>query len=417
MIWLRKGFVHLLSTLLLIALLGAALATSANLNLSHPTKIENWLSQSKLYDNFVNTAVTQAQKSTSNNSGSTPLNILAVRQAAASAFSPELLQQSVNTFLDSNYAWLQGKTIQPEFTIDLSSAKQSFAKQVGQYTQAHLAGLPVCTNAQLAQIPNPANVDPLSLTCRPPSLSPAAVNTQVTQKIYGSDGFLSNPVITPQSFQPKGNGGPPSQPYYQKLSMAPKAYRLGQKLPYILGVFSLLCMLGIIFIAPRRRQGLRRVGVVLFEAGILLVVAKFISDYVFKKLEHRVFTSSDVGQLQQSLIDFGHHVQHQIVTNNLYFGVAFLVLAIIIFLILFLTRQHNAKPGVPEASSEESVPLGSETNAPQSQADTVQLAPRRHQPRVLDISRPSTPVEPTQQTPAPQSPSQPSRPKRPRLIQ
>src|SRR5665213_4565345 len=109
MIWLRRGVVHFLSFILLVSLLGTALSTSTNSAFSHPNKIETWLSQSNIYNHFVDEVTSQAQKSTGGNNSSVALTDVAVQQAAKSAFNAQLLQQDVNTVLNSNYAWLEGK--------------------------------------------------------------------------------------------------------------------------------------------------------------------------------------------------------------------------------------------------------------------------------------------------------------------
>ncbi len=388
MIWLRKGFVHLLSVLLLVSLVGWALATSANVALS-PANVKSKLSQSKLYDHFIDNAIKSGQKSAgskdqSTESGAVSLSNPNVQQAAKTAFPPQLLQQSVNTFLDSNYAWLQGKTSQPNFAIDLTAAKQNFAQRVGKYAQIHSASLPICTNAELADIPDPANIDPLASTCRPAQLSPEAAGAKVTQQIIGSGDFLSNPVITPQSLNPKDPRGQ-SQPYYEKLSNAPRVYRLGQKLPLILGVVALASTLGIVLVAPLRRRGVRRVGLVLFIAGIVLVAIKFIADFGFKKLEHKAFNSATVGPLQRSLVDFTHRLQGQIVATDVYFGIAFLLLALIIFIYIFKTRRPTGKPGIPDVST--SIPKPGTAGNPKADASTVRLAPRPHM-STTDITNP-----------------------------
>jgi hypothetical protein len=388
MLWVRKGFIHLLSLVLLASLLGGALAVSADMALTHPAKIEAWLSQSNLYGHFVSNAIGQAQKSVSGSDqpGSVSLNDVAVQQAAQSAFPPQLLQQDVNTFLDSNYAWLQGKTATPNFTIDLTQAKQSFAQQVGKYVQTYSAGLPVCTTAQLIQLQN-QNVDPLSATCRPATVSPAALGIQATQQLSTSGSFLSNPVITASTFHPKDKGQ--SEPYYQKLSHLPKAYRLAARLPLILGGIGIVSVLGIVFIAPRKRKGLRRVGIVLFVSGLVLVAMKFAADFAFKKAETRVFNNSSVGQLQQSLTDFAHRVESALVKTDLLFGIAFLLLAVIIFGILLKTRHTG------------------------NQMKNFGAVPPIETPPAAPAHTPSAP----ETAPTPPAGPQPPRPKRPRLIQ
>lgn len=340
MLWVRKGLVHLLSLLLFACLIGAAVATSININLSHPDKIKTWLNQSRVYDHFVAEAIAQAQKSAGNKPDNGPVSLSdsAVQQAAESAFSQQLLHQSVNTVLDSNYAWLQGKTATPNFTVDLRSAKHSFAEQVGAYVRTHLAGLPVCTPAQLSQIDVP-NIDPLTVVCRPDALSPEAEGNQVTQSIENGD-FLSNPLITSSSINP--NAAAASKPYYTKLSFAPELYRSGVKLPWALGLVAMVLALSIIVVAPFRRKGWHRVGSMLAGAGVLLIIGKFIADFALRKVESKAFNNADVGQLQQSLAAFARHVESAIVKIDLYFGLLYVVLAAAVFISLYRTRNAGA---------------------------------------------------------------------------
>ena len=417
MIWARKGLVHVLAFLLFVSLLGGALAFSTNTALSKPTRLEGWLKDSGLYSRFVDNAITQAQKSESKDTGTSGVSghDEAVRLAAESTFSPQLLQSSVNTFIDSNYAWLQGKTTKPEFVIDLTQARQTFAEKVGKYAETRLATLPACTSLQQAQLINPNDIDALAVSCRPAGVTPAAAGAQVTQKILTSDDFLSKPVLTAETINPRDDKGG-SQPYYTKLAKLPQAYRLGQKLPLIFSIMALVTTLGIVLIAPSRRRGVRRVGVMLLLAGAILVVTKFTADMVFTKVEDRVFNNSSVGQIQQSLLDFAQRVQHQIVGVNLYFGTFFLILAITIFVYLFQTRQQQGK----DKPTQEPV---TETAAPaDTGAQTVQLAPRPRQQPALDVTAPKAkptgpPLLKKPATPNTTKPNKPPRPRGPRLIQ
>jgi hypothetical protein len=400
MIWIRKGLVHILSLLLFVALLDGALATSADLSLTHPDKIENWLKQSQLYDHFVSNVITQAQKSTGSTdlSGSVSLSDSVVQQAAKSAFPPALLQQDVNSFLDSNYAWLQGKTSSPNFVINLTQAKQSFAQQVGQYVQVYTASLPVCTPSQLTTA---QGIDPLAASCRPAALTPQAAGTAATQQLANSDNFLSNPVITASSINPNVNqsrqgasGATQNQPYYQKLShdRVPQLYRLATKLPLLLGGLAIISAFGIIFIAPRKRKGLRRVGIILAETGVLLILIKFVADFVLHKLEGKVFNSSSIGQLQQSLTDFAQRVESSLVKTDLLFGIVFLVLALIIFGILYRTRQAETGTAATDATSVKNAlkqPDGALSPLPAAKTTTPPKA--RETARPLDKQRPRPP--------------------------
>lgn len=339
MMWVRKGFVYLLSLILLLSLVGLALSISFSLTVGRPAKVEGWLVQAKLYDHFAATIADQAQKSYANNGQAAnlpPDSSAAVRQAAQAAFSPAMLQQDANAFLNSNYAWLEGKVAAPDFRIDLSQAKQSFAQKVGQYVTTRLTNLPLCSATQLGQIPDLQNVNPLSVACRPAGLDPKTAGTQTTQQLAGSGDFLSDPVITASTLKSQGNNG--NRPYYQKLSAAPAIYRWSLKLPWLLGGLAALCALGIIFISLTRRRGFRRLAVVLLEVGAILIAITLVSDNLLNWLDKKVFNSS-AGPLQQSLADFLHRLETQAVKIDFWFGVACLGLAVVLAIILWFTRR------------------------------------------------------------------------------
>lgn len=413
MIWVRKGIVLLLSLFLLVTLLGTASSTSTNVTLGKPDKVETYLAESKLYDHFVAYVADQASKDEGGDqTGSVSLNDAVVQAAARSSFPPQLVQQGVNQFIDANYAWLEGKTTIPQFRIDLSAAKETFAQKVGRHVKTYTAGLPVCATAQAAQ--QQINIDPLSATCRPQGVDPATVGAQVTQRLSTTGDFLSDPVITANAINPKGNKQ--DRPYYQKLSQLPKAYRLGTKLPYILGALSVLLALGILFIALSKRRGLRRIGVVLALAGIILIISKFASDYALKKAESHVFNTANVGQLQKSLTDFAYRVQASLVKIDLWFGIAFLLLALIIFGVLLATRKKDGKPKPsPDGTAGEQKPKG--------QLPLLKARKRLARPFGESImplgAKPGGAPEPSKKPPsAPPLPTEkPKRRKPPRLIQ
>jgi lysophospholipase L1-like esterase len=394
----RKVFVYLLSFFLLATLLGTAVSTSTNNTLGKPKKVEAYLAQSKLYDHFIAYTADQAKKTNgdTDQSGSVSLSDAAVQAAAQSSFTPQVIEKNVNTFIDSNYAWLEGKTATPEFKIDLSEQKLTFAQKVGQYVTTYTAGLPACANDQLAA---QQSQDPLAATCRPANVTPEAAGAQVTQRLSTTGDFLSNPVVTPNSINPEASQQ--SKPYYQKLSHLPKAYQLSQKLPYIFAGLSLLAALGIIFISLERRKGVRKVGIVLLIAGISLVAVKFTADMAFRRAEDRVFNTASVGQLQQSLTDFAHRIEASVVRIDLWFGIGFLLLAAIIFIVLTATRNKDGKGASPDTPAKE------EAEPDDDKAPLVLSRKRLLKPAVKDLTPRARPAEDAP-TPSPQ-PKKPTR--------
>ena len=339
MIWLRNTVVYLLSSLLFIALFATVLATTINVVLDNPGKVETWLDQSGVYTGFVNTAVNRAKTSSGDSSGGgISLSDAAVQQAAQAAFSTSVLKLDVNKFLDGNYAWLQGKVAKPNFVIDLSGSKQLFAKQVGQYVTAHLASLPICTYAQSL---NYQNIDPLTATCKPSNISAASEGSKITEKLSGAT-FIENPVITAETFGNSATSGK-NQPYYEKFSVAPKIYQWATKAPLILGAISVVSALGVVFISRNKRKGLRRVATTLAFAGIIFIASKFVLDAVTKTVEKSLFKNSNIADMQQSLTTFINLVESEITKIYLYFGISFVIIAAVIIFSKIIFKDKSGR--------------------------------------------------------------------------
>lgn len=345
----RKGFVQFLSTVLFISLFGGALAVSLNSNFSTPDNLKIWLSESKIYDHFIDGQLEQAQKDNSQrgDGDAISLNDEGVRKAAEQALTPELLESSVNSFLDGNYAWLQGKTDKPEFQINLKDAKLTFAQAVGKYVENRLSTLPACTPAQLQQLQIP--FDPLSVECRPATLVPADEGARITTEITEGE-FLKEAEITPETLN-QDDKGQPQTPYYKEFSNAPRFFQLGQKLPILLTLLAAITAAGIVFMAPTKRRGLRRIGVVLAEAGILLVATKFLADAAASRLQTKLANGGDLNpEVKQSSSDLADTIANQLTNTNFILGLIMLAVAVAIFVWLYKSREQGSRPTktVPE---------------------------------------------------------------------
>lgn len=393
--WLRRGVLFVLSLLLLISLIGLAFSVSTYLTIAKPNKVEAQLASSGFYSQFADNAIQQAENNSGGNLGDTTIdfNNPIIKQAAHNALSTQFLQQQGNSFINSNYAWLEGKQSKPTYTIDLTSALQAFATSVGQAVTIRLATLSACTPAQLAIIQSTAAIDPLSITCRPPSLDPKTTGSDITQEIVQNSAFLNNPVISPESISP-GNG----QPYYQKFSKAPLIFQLSLKAPYFWGALTLILILLIYLVARPKRRGTRRLSVVLLIAGILLLLNKLGADALFNKLQKQAFSASSNSGQQQSIINFAHRIESQLVRIDLYFGIAFIALGIILLILLRLRRPATKTAPVVQ---------------PFEPPMVTEEAPSPHQPGTPQPG-PTIPQQPT----APTLPPTAQRKKRPpRLIQ
>jgi hypothetical protein len=381
MIWLRKGVVHLLGILLFISLLGGVWALDINHNFSQPDKLKTWLHDSKIYDKALSATLKDAQNEQNETGGDTSVSLTDpnIQNLAGQAFTPQLVEKSVNTFIDANYAWLQGKTDKPAFSIDLSGAKADFATRAGQFVQQRLTSLPACTPAEQAQLQIP--VDAFSVTCRPSGLDPTAEGNRVRDEINNSQDFLGQPNVNADNVNKQDQAEANQEPYYQKLASLPKVYRIGQKLPYIFVFLALLSALGIVFISLTRRKGWRRVGVILAIAGLILVIIKFAADSIANTLTDKSLNSGVAAQLKQPRDDLIKTIEQALVKFDLLFGIIFIVLAVIIFVMLRRTSEDRPKPTAPTPQGPSILDEDPAPSSPETPVRTVDELPRFKQPQ------------------------------------
>lgn len=347
---LRRYFYHLASVLLFFALLVTAWSSALTITFSQPTKLESWLAKSGLYDHFVATAINQAEASTrSGSAGTVNLNDPQLQRAVKTAFTPQLIQSAVNNLLNANYAWLEGRSTTPSFSIDLSQAKASAVSNLGDYARTRAANLSTCSLSQLLQIQSAGtSFDALHATCLPPGVSPDQAAKTVEQQVSSNSSFLPNPVITSENINQLNLSGRPGstgkQPYYQAISWLPSAYHLTVRLPWWCTGAALLLSLLVIVLASRRRKGLRRMAVVFILAGLVVLALIAASSYLAGRAEHNITSQSSLGLLQHSLIDVVHRAQIALSQVDATFAAGFVAFGTIILALLLIIRPRRPRP-------------------------------------------------------------------------
>ena len=338
--WVRIFISYVFCVILFLGLVNLAFSVSEKAALTHPNKIEQWISQSDFYTNVQNTITNQAEAAISKDiEGGSSIDKAIVSQAAQAAFPQSVFQQASNEFITSNYAWLSGQTSKPDFSIDLTQSKETFASKIVQLAVTdRLNKLPACTPVQVQTL----NTNPLLISCKPPNINPAEEAAQIKIQISNSNDYLSNPIITASTINAKGSNG--GQLYYVKFSKAPKVYQAINKLPWIIGVVSFISLLVVLFVSRTKRVGLRRISIISLISGLLLVSTKFVSDALYNSHKDQLFNGLNNGALQGSIEKFVHSIVGELVNINFWFGIGYLVFAVVVLFILLLTRTKSANP-------------------------------------------------------------------------
>jgi hypothetical protein len=343
--FVRRTLLVLLGALLPLLLLATAFDFGAYHVVGTPTPLKKTLSDSGIYNSVVSQALEQA-KTTSSGYSQIPLQDPAIKKAAEESFSPQFVQSSSEKVIDGVYNWLRGKSSQPDFNVDLSSAKNNFAEKVGQVAKAKAATLPLCTSV-------PASKDSFNATCLPPGITPAQVGLQAKNDVLYGNGFLEHSNITASSIK-SSNGNPVFSS--GKLKNAPKYYQLSTKLPYILIGLSLLNILAIIFLSSTRRKGLRHVSFTFAIVGVfLLAFAWGLNRVVAQNFIPQINFDNKVFESNVRILSTD--ITHSIDRNYWIFGIAYFSLGFIVLLVTFLKgRESGTKapgpPNKPAASTE-----------------------------------------------------------------
>jgi hypothetical protein len=201
----------------------------------------------------------------------------------------------------------------------------------------------------------------------------------VTEQIATSTEFLSDPVVTAANVNPNGSIDSPARPYYQKFSALPSAYQKATKIPWVAGAVALLSLIAIMLVSPRKRKGVKAVTITLALAGLVMVLNKFASDQLFQTIRRHAFDGSTAGELQKALTVFLRHAEDQLVKVDLWFGIGYLLLALVLLAVLIITRQRGLR--IPKRL-QSAVPTTESTPAPKAASQkAVQKSPKSRPPK------------------------------------
>ena len=251
--------------------------------------------------------------------------------------------------MDSVFVWLNGKTPSPDFSIDLSSLKTTFAAEAAKAAGAKVAALPLCP----AGLPGGADsFDAFNATCLPRGLTPAIVAAQVQNDITSGQGFIKDPSFTADSLKASGSN---QSVFADQLKNAPMTYQKVKKAPMVLAILALLTALGIVFLSPSLTRGLRRAGTVFLVVGFVLLAFAWALNYgVNQKLLPNLKLDNKV--LQEKVRTLVSDITKSIDKTYWTFGASYAVLgALAIIGPMFIHKQRGTLPADNEALAHEAI--------------------------------------------------------------
>lgn len=264
----RKFLIRFLNFLLAISLLSLAGTTVLRQTVGNPNSIKNWLNKSGNYDKIVDTVVDNIPKDPAQTQNSIPLGQPELRSITNKVFSPKLIQGAAENFVDGTYHWIQGKSVLPDFRVDLTPVVDNFKMSMSDYLRTRLSSLTPCAKNQTPKSSNPFEID-----CLPRGYSVDALVAQFRQSL-NQDPQLSKTLITVDNFK-KPDGSSP----FDHTKQVPKIYRIASFAPYIFIGLIVLLGAGIILLSTEKSYGLRLIAKSLLSAAILVLVDSLIQKY------------------------------------------------------------------------------------------------------------------------------------------
>lgn len=370
---LRKMLLVFLAALLPLFLFWLAISTGVTKMAGSSENIKETLAKNDVYSVIIPGALDQAKagQAKAENGGAQEINLSdpAIKTVAERTFTPKFLQENTEKMLDSIFLWLDGKTQTPDFRIDLSGLKATFAAEAAKVAKDKAASLPACPSGLSG---SSDNFDPFSATCLPVGLTPAAAAQQVQDTLNRGEDFLENPVITADTLESGSSG---QSIFSDQLKSLPRGYQWFNKTPFILAVLSVLCILGVVFLSTSRRAGLRRAGLSLLTVGISFLIIAWALNYgINQKVAPEIkFENKD---LQDKLRGLVADITGQVNATFWTFGGSYAALGALAIGVPIFIHRRKVKPAAGHASSNET--QGS--SQPPASAPEIKPKPPRKPP-------------------------------------
>ncbi len=371
--FIRKTTLGLTASLLFTLLFLFGLAFSLQRVLSTPNSIKHALKESGLYESAVGDALNQAQKDqqSKGQAGDIPLERPEVQNVVKQAASPQFLQTQTEQALDSVYAWMQGKSAQLSFSVDLSDVKARLADGMGNYVQQHLATLPVCP----ANAAPSADIDPFQATCLPQGTDVAKIGAEAKNQILNGE-FLKDSTTVSASTIKTQNG----KTLEEQLKNVPMAYERINQGVYAAGLLAALLAVAVVFLSVTWRSGVRKIAITAIAIGLFSALIAWLGRYGMDRLTAQISESGNTVQpLQGKALAAGQLLFNDFRGWWMGYGIALIVLGVIALVVLTLTEKNGRKPEELAAEIADK-PTPKDDSAPQKVAEPKPAAAPKPRP-------------------------------------
>lgn len=337
-----RGLSAFILALCLFAMAGSFAVSTTLLNASY---LKSTLASNGTYNNIVNSvfdvAISQLNKNGGQDKGDSNINTQTVgelKPVVESALTPQFLQNTTEAIIDGTFAWLNGDASEPNFAIQTTDVKIALQNSLTTYLQNKVAALPNCTTKQSG------DSDPFSATCWIPS---AEGNAQIASSVgdfINQIPIFENPELSLQSLNAEQNFASD-----KPVQNVPTGYRLLKWLPAVFGVIALICLAVVILLSKPKLRMLKTLGFAFVWPGSFLLVGGIIGVLAASKIDPSAWVSSgeQANFVDVIVVPIAKTIIKSLSNYHLYFGSAYIVIAIGLFIAAYITRQKQPVTKTP----------------------------------------------------------------------
>lgn len=343
----RKIGRFLAASLLKLSLFVFATTFALNGVIGSPEPLQDNLEKSGIFETLV-PGFLEAASQEEDESGreDLPVDDPKVREVINASFSPEFLQESSGKLINGFYAWLNGEATQPEFSIDLSTARNSMIQGLADYAEDRLLSLPACTSAQARELAA-QEIDPFTVKCRPPVVV-SAEKQKIIDELEDSE-FLEDDELSAATLTKDD-----PDKFTEELKGLPDGFQLLKSLPLITGVITLASATSLILLHDDKRRGIRQVGIIVLVTGLLLLVSTLLFQAIYSGLTSAENLDVKNASLRNSLIDLLGRLYGSFNRTLMIISAIYTALGVTSLATLFYMKKNDSEPD-KEIKSDEKV--------------------------------------------------------------
>jgi hypothetical protein len=334
----------LISPLFTLSLAGLILILALSYTIGQPQQAQDLVHKSRLYNAVLPAQLSDMQKSNPS-LASLPLSDQDLQRLLGYSVDSGIVQSQGDKAIDDIYAWLEGKNMQPRFTISIMPDRESLANMLGELARQHAESLPVCQS--LADVPSDIAAHPMEATCLPPGITANTIKEYVIGEVNTDPSFSADSIISSDDIKM-----PNGKPVLVNFSSAPVWYQRAQKLPIILAVLAVICALLLLTIL-RPGRGIKSIGKHLLAVGITLSICALALTWAIDWAFNKFVPKSSNPTINDALIKltsvFDAAYRNNIIRLSVYFAVAGAVL----YAIGFVLNRSRRTPVASTAKKED----------------------------------------------------------------